>query len=158
MSNAHTGTVYWRLQGGVGFPAVNALGETEAWVLGGALDVERLHDAATGAVTSITAGPNGSGSVLNLTTSYNAGGSRTFLDDLDTGLELNYGYDLLQRLGGVTRSGSGSGGASYRYGPAGQFEQGPAGSYHYGGFPAHSPASTTQGGLTTGKRGQIYFS
>ena len=149
VTNASDATVYWQLQGGAGFPPINAWGETEAYTLGGALDVERLHDAATGAVTSITAGPNGSGSVLNLTTSYNASGSRTFLDDLDTGLELNYGYDLLQRLGGVTRSGSGSGGASYRYGPAGQFEQGPAGSYHYGGFPAHSPASTTQGGLTT---------
>ncbi len=89
VSNANTGTVYWQSESGVNFPVMNALGQMQAITLGGALDVECLHDAATGAVTSITSGPNGSGSVLNLTTSYNASGSRLSLNDLNAGLNEN---------------------------------------------------------------------
>ncbi len=150
MSNANTGTVYWQSESGVNFPVMNALGQMQAITLGGALDVERLHDAATGAVTSITSGPNGSGSVLNLTTSYNASGSRLSLNDLNAGLNESYQYDAFQRLTGVTRTVAGGGSSSgFTYGKAGQFTQGPAGSYAYGAFPKHAPSSTTENGTTT---------
>ena len=104
-----------------------------------------------GAVTSITSGPNGSGSVLNLATGYNASESRATLNDLDTGLDESYSYDHFQRLMGVTRTApGGNSSSSFSYSAAGQFNQGPAGSYHYANsFPAHTPSSTVQGGVTT---------
>ncbi len=47
VSNANDGTVYWQPQTGAGYPAMNALGQMQAYVLGGGLNIERLHDAAT---------------------------------------------------------------------------------------------------------------
>ena len=64
--NGETGTVYWQLQAGAGTPAEDAWGQVEAYELGGAIDVERLHGAATGRVTSVTAGPNETGSDLTV--------------------------------------------------------------------------------------------
>lgn len=150
VSNPNDGTVYWQPNNNLSTPAMNALGQMEAYILGGSLDVERLHDAATGAVTSITSGPNGSGSILNLTSSYNENGSRLTLNDLNESLDDSYQYDNYQRLVQVKRTGTaGTTYSNFSYGAAGQIDEGPGGVYQYGSAPdpAHSPISVGTGGL-----------
>ena len=143
VANANNGTVYWQPQTGAGFPAQNARGQWEAYTLGGGLDVERLHDPATGAVTSITSGPNGSGKVLNVQYGYNTSLSLTSLKDLNESLREQFDYTGLQQLKTVSRStASGNSSSGFSYGAAGRFKRGPAGSYSYGSVPTHSPSST----------------
>ena len=141
VTNAADGTVYWQPQSG---QAMDARGQWELYTLGGGLDIERLHDVATGAVTSVTAGASGGGSVFNGSYSYNSTGSLVTRNDLNEGVDESFDYDGIQQLTSVSRTApGGNSSASFSYNKAGQFNQGPAGSYSYGSSPKHSPSSTS---------------
>ncbi|MGH3628087.1 MAG: PKD domain-containing protein, partial [Sciscionella sp.] len=146
VTNHADGTVYWQPQSSSGTPDMNAFGQMEHTTLGTVINVKQQHDAATGAITLITSGPNTSTGNLNLGYGYDVNGNTHIRQDNNSGMEETFGYDGLNRLSSVTSNGNPV--SSFTYSAAGQFTQGPAGLYQYDDDPndkqpAHSPISTS---------------
>ncbi len=93
------------------------------------------------------------GEVRSVNVALSRSNLRTSRVDYGYGLSGSERYDALDRLVGVSETGSGGGfQADYRYGSSDQLEQGPGGSYGYGSDPAEAPEATTLGGVTTSER------
>lgn len=99
LADADSGTSYWRLD------AVDAFGHAAQETLGNGVQIVSSHDAASGLLSTRTAGPNGGASQQHLAFEWDAAGNLVRRHERNVGVEETFSYDAVNRLDEVRRDG-----------------------------------------------------